>query len=157
MQMAQQVAATGSRAPVLTRQRTADEVQESIDEVKEHLRKLGLAEYAAKLIEDGYDDWPQITNMPPDMLDELCTSLEMKKGHAARLKTHVHNAQLLAKSVVDSAENYHEDVEELFARMDANEDGTISKAELLAYLASGGKIEREGDSPRSKVTRAGSG
>merc|ERR1740123_2658071 len=107
-------------------------------------------------------------DMTPIALDDLCASYRMKKGHTVRLKTHVHNAQLVAKQQAVSVRTYVEDAgerfarmdasangsiskdeflawmagkaEELFDRMDANKDGRISKDEHLAYLASGGKI-----------------
>ena len=40
-------------------------------EVKTELRKLGLASYAARFVEDGYDDWSSILRMSDATIDAL--------------------------------------------------------------------------------------
>mmetsp|Transcript_126551 Transcript_126551/g.252963 ORF Transcript_126551/g.252963 Transcript_126551/m.252963 type:complete len:1348 (-) Transcript_126551:167-4210(-) len=125
--------------PMSSQQRSLEQADECIAEVTGQLKKLGLAEYAPAMIEDGYDDWEQIMGMTPTALDDLCASYQMKKGHTVRLKTHARNAQLVAKQQAVSVGTYVEDAEERFARMDANANGSISKDEFLAWMA--GKAE----------------
>lgn len=110
--------------------------------VKENLRTLGLAAYADKFIDEGYDAWDQIMEMTPEKLDELTTFLGLKRGHAERLKQHVANKRLLAsqEAAIPHATSAASDAAAAFTRMDANGDGQVSQEELTAFLASGGSL-----------------
>ena len=81
-------------APTLKRQKTSTQIENSQNEVKEELRKLGLTAYTEALLENGYDSWAQVLAMSTAELDEVIETVAMKKGHASRLKNHI----LMSKS-----------------------------------------------------------
>jgi len=132
------------KPPALRRARTQEEILAAQERVREHLRKLGLAMYAENLLDAGYDDWEQVMQMEIGDINQLTSSLGFKRGHAERLRQHVHNAHVLAKAAEASAVTCQEKADRLFARIDADGDGTISKSEFLAFLASGGIVDIPG-------------
>ena len=69
--MEPQISMAAVAAAAALRQRTMDASRAAESEVKTELRKLGLASYAARFVEDGYDDWSSILRMSDATIDAL--------------------------------------------------------------------------------------
>ena len=150
--------------PKLKRKRSETQIEDAEANVKEQLRKLGpgLTTYAAKFIEEGYDDWEQVLAMDDVQLNALAQLLQLKPGHFARLKQHVAIQRSAARASLGaakpssssssasavsmsnasppmlqrglSAASANRAASDLMAKLDTDGDGVITHAEIAAYL-----------------------